>query len=139
MGVKEIPPRELFLPAELEEHVREHAKEFLARAVESAAKRGFAVEYKGVQARKNPDCFDCEYCDRLRYLKGEWHCRITNPHEVPNPLACFVRRGAAPNCFDCTSWHPTDHRCTDHRSQWAGVTTSPDNYCRFFDRRSPGL
>ena len=31
------PPRELFLPAELEEHIQEHAPEFLARAVESAA------------------------------------------------------------------------------------------------------
>lgn len=139
MGVKETPPRDLPIPAELEEHIRQHAPEFLARAVESAAKRGFAVEYKAVPAQKAPDCFDCEYCHRLRYLKGEWHCRITKPHEVPNPLTCFVHRSAAPNCFDCTSWDPADPRCMDHRSQWAGLTTSPNNYCRFFERRPPGL
>lgn len=103
MGVKGTPPRDLPIPAELEKHIREHAPEFLARAVESAAKRGFAVEYKAVPAQEDPDCYDCEYCHRLRYLKGEWHCRITKPHEVPNPLTCFVRRGDTHNCYNCTN------------------------------------
>ena len=92
MGVKETPPRDLPIPAELEKHIREHAPEFLARAVESAAKRGFAVEYKAVPAQKAPDCYDCEYCRRLRYLKGEWHCRIYKPDEVPNPCTLTASR-----------------------------------------------
>lgn len=91
------PPRDLTIPAELEEYIREHAPEILTRAVESAAKRGFAVEYKAVPAKKDPDCYDCEYCNRLHYLKGEWHCRIIKPHEVPNPLTCFVHRSAVHN------------------------------------------
>lgn len=122
MGVKETPPRELFLPAELEEHVRKRALEFLARAVESAAKRDFAVEYKAVPAQKAPDCYDCEYCNRLRYLKGEWHCRITKPHEVPNPLACFVRRGAVP-IRPTTAEETTENAVDKH------------NFCRFREYR----
>ena len=139
MGVKETPPRDLPIPAELEEYIKEHAPEFLARAVESAAKRGFAVEYKAVPAQKAPDCYDCEYCHRLRYLKGEWHCRIYKPDEVPNPCTCFVHRSERPNCLDCQNWHPDDPRCMNPRSQWAGLATSPNNYCRFFERRPPGL
>lgn len=52
-------PRDLTIPAELEEYIREHAQEILTRAVESAAKRGFAVEYKAVSTLKAPDCYDC--------------------------------------------------------------------------------
>jgi len=74
--MNDTPPRDLPIPAELEEYIKEHAPEFLARAVESAAKRGFAVEYKAVPIQKATDCYDCEYCHRLRYLKCEWHCRI---------------------------------------------------------------
>ena len=81
------------------------------------------------------DCYNCEYCRRLRYLKGEWHCRIYKPDEVPNPCTCFVHRGEWPNCLDCQNWHPDDPRCMHPRSQWAGLITSPDNYCRFFERR----
>ena len=111
MGVKETPPRDLPIPAELEEHIREHAPEFLTRAVESAAKRGFAVEYKGRPAWQDKDCYNCEYCRRLRYLKGEWHCRIYKPDEVPNPCTCFVHRSERPNCLDCQNRHPDDPRC----------------------------
>lgn len=137
MGVKETPPRDLPIPAELEEYIKEHAPEFLARAVESAAKRGFAVEYKGRPVWQDKDCYNCEYCQRLRYLKSEWHCRIYKPDEVPNPCTCFVHRSERPNCLDCLNWHPDDPRCMHPRSQWAGLITSPDNYCRFFERRPP--
>lgn len=132
------PPRDLTIPAVLEEYIREHAPEFLTRAVESAAKRGFAVEYKGRPVWQEKDCYNCEYCRRLRYLKSEWHCRIYKPDEVPNPCTCFVHRSEQPNCMDCLNWHPDDPRCMHPRSQWAGLTTSPDNYCRFFERRTPG-
>ena len=135
MGVKETPPREWFFPAELEEYNRERTPEFLARAVASAAKPCFAVEYKGKPIQESRECYDCEYCHRLRYLKGEWHCRICKPHEVPKDYPCFVHRGSRPSCFDCASWDINDPRCMDERSQWAGCTTSPDNYCRYFDRR----
>lgn len=63
MGVKETQPRDLPIPAELEEYIKEHEQELLARAVESAAKRGFAVEYKAVPAQKDPD----NYC---RFYEG---------------------------------------------------------------------
>lgn len=135
--MNDTPSREIFLQAELEEHIRERAPEFLARAVASAAKPCFAVEYKGRPAWEDRDCYNCEYCHRLRYLKGEWHCRITKPHEVPNPLTCFVHRSEKPDCFSCESWCPNDPRCMNPRSQWAGKFTSPDNYCRFFERRPP--
>ena len=90
--MKETPPRDLPIPAELEEYIKEHAPEFLARAVESAAKPGFAVEYKGRPVWQDKDCYNCAYCHSLRYLNCEWHCRIHKPDEAPNPLTCFVRR-----------------------------------------------
>lgn len=135
--MSKTPPRDLPIPAELEKHIQEHAPEFLARAVESAAKRGFAVEYKGIPAQMAPDCYDCVYCHRLRYLKGEWHCRTFKPHEITGPCACFAHRCERPSCLDCQNWHPDDPRCMHPRSQWAGLTTSPNNYCRFFERRPP--
>lgn len=132
-------PRELFLPAELEEHIRQKAPEFLTRAVESAAKRGFAVEYKAMSTLKAPDCYDCGFCNRLRYLKSEWYCRVFKPDEVPNPCTLYHSRTQAPNCLECESWCLNDPRCMNPRSQWAGLITSPNNYCRFFERRPPGL
>ena len=67
-------------------------------------------------------------------------CRkLYKPDEVPNPCTCFVHRSEWPNCLDCQNWHPDDHRCMHPRSQWAVLITSPDNYCRFFERRPPGL
>lgn len=50
--MKENPPRNLPIPAELEEHIREHAPEFLARAVESAAKRGLQSNTKPSPLRR---------------------------------------------------------------------------------------
>ena len=139
MGVKGTPPRDLPIPEELEEYVRQRAPEFLTRAVESAAKRGFAVEYKAVSTLKAPDCYDCGFCHRLRYLKSEWYCRAFKPDEVPNPCTYFHHRSQVPNCLECESWCLNDPRCMNPRSQWAGLITSPNNYCRFFERRPPGL
>lgn len=136
--MSKTPPCEVPIPAEMEEYIKERAPEFLARAVASAAKPTFAVEYKGKPYQESRECYDCEYCHRLRYLKGEWHCRICKPHEVPKDYPCFVRRGSRPACFDCANWDINDPRCMEKRSQWAGCTTSPDNYCRYFDRRIVG-
>lgn len=134
------PPRDLPIPAELEEYIKAKAPEFLTRTVESATKPHFTVEYKGRPAWNEKDCYNCEYCHRLRYLKGEWHCRITKPHEPhADPCACFIHRSARPNCLDCVSWCLNDPRCMNPRSQWAGLITSHENYCRFFERRPPGL
>lgn len=105
----------------------------------SNQKDGFAVEYKDGPAQPPPDCYDCGFCNRPRYLKSEWHCRAFKPDEVPNPCTLYYSRTQASNCLDCESWRLNDPRCMNPRSQWAGLTTSPDNCCRFFERRPPDL
>lgn len=137
--MSDTPPREIFFPAELEAYMKERAPEFLAAAVDAAAKPNFALKCMAVPIQHDPDCYDCVYCHRGRYLKGEWHCRITKPHEVPKDYACFTKRGEVPNCFDCESWCQNDPRCMNPRSQWAGCVTSPFNYCRHFERRPPEI
>lgn len=94
-------------------------------------KPGFLTKYMN-KPMQEPECYDCEHCRRDRYLKGEWFCRIKKPWE--DHTGCFVRRGNWPRCFECVNWELTDPRCMEERSQWAGCTTSPDNYCRYFRR-----
>jgi len=97
-------------------------------------KPSFAVKYMAKPITTSLDCYSCEYCHRVRYLKGEWHCRKYKPGEPPEGLTCFVRRGKEPNCFDCAWWRDSGNRCMCEESQWAGCTTSPGNYCRHFER-----
>ena len=137
--MSERHPYEIVFSAEMEERAQENAMEFLAPYIEAAEKQGFAVGYKAVTAQKAPDCYNCGFCHRLRYLKSEWPCRVFKPDEVPNPCTYFHTRNQTPNCLDCESWCLNDPRCMNPRSQWAGLTTSPNNYCRFFERRPPGL
>lgn len=61
----------------------------------------FEVKYLAVPATNDHDCYDCEYCKRGNYLKGEWHCAKYMPCEVPKETNCFTNRGRTQDHLDC--------------------------------------
>lgn len=131
-------PREIKIPTEAEDFAFEHNREFFNVAVSTAKKPGFAAKYLGKPAQEERECYDCQYCRRNRYIKGEWPCAKFKPGEPPEGLSCFRKRENKPNCSECESWEGSgDYRCFCPGSWWAGKTTSPDNYCRFFSKRIP--
>lgn len=66
-----------------------------------AEKQIFVVKYSAVPSTNDHDCYNCEYCRRSNYLKGEWHCVKYTSGEVPKETNCFTRRGRTQYHLDC--------------------------------------
>lgn len=133
--------REIIFPPEAEKFAMERNREFYDAVVSCAVKPGggqpFAVNYLIKPTQEDKDCYDCQYCSRHSYIKGEWPCAKFAPDEAPEDYTCFCKRENKPSCSDCKSWEGSgDYRCFCLGSSWEGKTTSADNYCRFFDRRA---